>query len=426
MLHRATTTIGKTVQKVASARGGGSALPGLVIEKLNPHFLPTALRSLPYGVVMVMGTNGKTTTTKVVTELLESTGLKVFSNPTGSNFTRGVTSAVLRASNKSGHLPHDIAVLELDEAHATHFIKSIQPDYVLCLNVMRDQLDRFGEIDYTASLIETVAKTAKKTVVLNRDDHRIARIAQTLAPNIGVEYFSRAEQLHSLFVSDDELHYVQPTAPSPENTSKDSVVLTQVDGQTASFAIGGSLYSKTLQLTGAYNFLNAAAALALVRIIKPDAAIPALLVALSAIRPAFGRGEKVLVEGDEVEIVLVKNPAGFRLALNSFNAHGTQTMIAINDQYADSRDVSWLWDVTFDSLQESGVAMVSGIRAYDMALRLHYDDVTVQAVEPDLAAALRTFLQTTKGSPKRIYCTYTFMLQLRKQLAKITNVERVK
>jgi UDP-N-acetylmuramyl tripeptide synthase len=153
-----------------------------------------------------------------------------------------------------------------------------------------------------------------------------------------------------------------------------------------------------------------------------------LLRELSEVKPAFGRGEAVNINGMPLEIVLVKNPSGFRLALTSYAARPAETMIAINDNYADGRDMSWLWDVEFASLKsdsaQAGVTMVSGIRAYDMALRLQYDDVTVSQVEPSLPAALDAFLRRSHGT-KRIYCTYTAMLTIRRQLAKSYTLEAI-
>ncbi len=150
-----------------------------------------------------------------------------------------------------------------------------------------------------------------------------------------------------------------------------------------------------------------------------------LIKRLEAITPAFGRGEKLVVGGQPLELVLVKNPGGFRLGLSSFPADGYATMIAINDNYADGRDMSWLWDVEFESLKANGVSHVTGIRAYDMAIRLQYDEVEIGFVEPKLSDALRHFIEQERATPKRIYCTYTAMLSLRKELSKITTVEVV-
>ncbi|MEP7369904.1 MAG: Mur ligase family protein, partial [Dermatophilaceae bacterium] len=140
---------GKAARAASRLRGGGSALPGLVVETVDPAFLTHAFVGLPRGVVVVTGTNGKTTTTKMLVAILREHGLSVFTNPTGSNFTRGVISAMLAEVPLSGRLKADIAVLELDEAHALKFAAAVRPAYSLLLNVARDQLDRFAEIDHT-------------------------------------------------------------------------------------------------------------------------------------------------------------------------------------------------------------------------------------------------------------------------------------
>lgn len=414
------TLLGKAVRYAARLRGGGSALPGLFVEKIDPDFVRRTLSQLPDGVVVVSGTNGKTTTTKMVVELLESQGLKVFTNRTGSNFIRGVAAALLEQVDTSGKLDADIAVLELDEAHGVHFVKTITPRYSLLLNVMRDQLDRFGEIDTTAKMLAKIAAATKEAVVINREDPRLCAIGRVLKDK-ELRYFGLSPQLQPHFPSDDEMHggnVVKKDIPEAD------VTLTAIKDNVAQFQFDGRVVSTPLKLQGIYNIYNAAAALALVRAIVPELNEEALLERLSKIQPAFGRGETLTIGGQPLELVLVKNPSGFRLGLKSFKPEGVATMIAINDNYADGRDMSWLWDIDFDSLRADGVAMVSGIRAFDMALRLQYEEVTISHVEPDSKKALQDFISGNEG-PKRIYCTYTAMLQLRQELSKITTVEQV-
>ncbi len=413
------TILGKTVKKVAGLRGGGSALPGLVVERIDPDFIKDTLAQLPLGVVVISGTNGKTTTTKMVVELLESQGLKVFTNRTGSNFTRGVAAALLSEMDIMGKLNSDIAVLELDEAHGVHFVDKITPKYSLILNVMRDQLDRFGEIDYTANLLRQIANATSNTVVLNREDYRIASIAKSLDKR-KIKFFGIDPKLAPLFPSDDDLHKktFKNTAPIDAD-----VVLNSFSGTNAIFIINGKKVKTELKINGIYNVFNAAAALTLVRaIINDETGQSNLIEALSGVEPAFGRGETLDVNGKPLELILVKNPSGFRLGLTSFDPKDYATMIAINDNYADGRDMSWLWDVDFSSLAANGVDQVSGIRAYDMALRLQYDKVPVRHVDIDLKKALEKFLLHSSRSPKRIYCTYTAMLEIRRQLSKIAKV----
>ncbi|MGB3945786.1 MAG: MurT ligase domain-containing protein [Candidatus Saccharimonadales bacterium] len=416
-----TTLLGKAVREVAKLRGGGSALPGLFVESIDKDFIRRCLEQLPEGVVVISGTNGKTTTTKMVVELLEGQGLKVFTNRTGSNFTRGVAAALLGSIDNRGTLDADIAVLELDEAHAVHFVSSIKPRFSLLLNVMRDQLDRFGEIDTTARMLNTVAEATSGTVVANREDPRLLSLSRNL-PTSKVKYFGLESSLRKMFPNDDEL---RGASERKHEYPEALCILEKLVDQTATFSIEGKQLTANLKLQGIYNVFNAVAAVSLVRVITGDAFdVSRIVESLETITPAFGRGEKLLVDNQPLELVLVKNPGGFRLALESFDPSSHSTMIAINDNYADGRDMSWLWDVDFKSLSP-GISHVSGVRAYDMALRLQYDEIVVGSVETDLKRALATFIQGNKDMPKRIYCTYTAMLSLRRELAKITEIEAI-
>lgn len=412
--------MGKAVRYAARLRGGGSALPGLFVEKIDRRFVPDTLATLSHGVVLISGTNGKTTTTKMVVELLESQGLRVFTNRTGSNFSRGVAAALLGEVDTRGRLHADIAVLELDEAHAVHFVDAVPPAFSLLLNVMRDQLDRFGEIDTTARMLEHIATATTQTVVINREDPRLLNIAVKLDKKVA--FYGLDPSLRILFPNDDDLHGANTKISKHPMAD---VVLESIDGN-ATFVIDEKRVTTPLKLDGVYNIFNAAAAIALVRTIMGNNLDQSALVErLAHVQPAFGRGEKLIVDGQSCELVLVKNPAGFRLGLHSFPPSGYATMIAINDNYADGRDMSWLWDVDFTSLKECGVAEVSGVRAYDMALRLQYDDVPVAHVDVDISRALNGFLSHNKSKPKRIYCTYTAMLAIRRKLAKKTTVEDI-
>ena len=414
------TLIGKTVKQAARLRGGGSALPGLVIEKIDPGFIARTLAQIPHGVVVISGTNGKTTTTKIVVELLEAAGLKVFTNRTGSNFSRGVAAALLGEVDMRGRLDADIAVLELDEAWAVKFVQLVPPRYSLLLNVMRDQLDRFGEIDTAAGFLAKIAQATTDTVVLNRDDPRIYRLHQQTAASVA--FFGTTDQLLELMPTDDALKTGQAQA---NQTTPADVLLADIDKQTATFQIDGAKHAVPMRLNGVYNLLNAAAALSLVRqIMREKAELTTLLGTLSDVAPAFGRGETIVIDGTPIELILVKNPSGFRLSLLSFADGTADTMIAINDNYADGRDISWLWDVDVSRLEQ--VAVVSGVRAHDMALRLEYDDITPEIIEPDLAAALEKLLAHHPRKPKHIYCTYTAMMRLRKLLSIKTDVEAIR
>ena len=336
---------------------------------------------------------------------------------------RGVAAALLGEMTLTGKLEADIAVLELDEAHAVHFVKAVKPDYALLLNVRRDQLDRFGEIDTTRRMLATVAAATTNTVVLNREDPRIRSLAENVQPGVKVNYYGLDESLRSYFPSDDEMRggtVAKATLPEAD------VTLTAFSGTSATFDLAGVERVGEINLYGIYNIFNAAGAMALTRAVMGEKLNEDKLIAeLAKITPAFGRGETLNVNGRPLQLLLVKNPSGFRLSLASANADDYATMITINDQYADGRDVSWLWDVDFDSLRGTGVQMVSGVRAWDMALRLEHDGVKVDEVDENLADALKQFIASSGDAPMRIFCTYTAMLALREELAKITDVEKV-
>ena len=426
--------LGQGVRWASSLRGGGSAFPGLVMEKLHPGFVAEELAKLPHGVVVISGTNGKTTTTKMAVQLLRSQGLRVFTNRTGSNFVRGVAASLLAEMNAFGRLDADVAVLELDEAHAVHFVRQVKPRYALLLNVMRDQLDRFGEIDTTRRMLSQVAKATTGTVVLNREDPRIASLADDVAADATVEWFGLSDALRPMFPSDDDMRDVlrqtedvalDSERPSAARPAAD-VVLNAVKANSVELDVHGEQHTATIDLYGVYNQYNAAAALALtLQVLGDSADVASLVDELSRVTPAFGRGETVTVDGKPLQLLLVKNPAGFRLSLASASAEDYATMVAINDAYADGRDVSWLWDVDFDSLRSGGVDIVSGVRAWDMALRLDYDLVAVRSVETDLETALKQFIAGSGNRPMRIFCTYTAMLSLRKILGGMTHVDAI-
>lgn len=421
------TVIGKSVRALAQARGGGSALPGLFVEKIDPDFTQRTLSQLPRGVVLVSGTNGKTTTTKMVVELLEGQGLRVFTNRTGSNFTRGVAAALLGEIDTHGRINADIAVLELDEAHAVHFVRAVKPRYALLLNVMRDQLDRFGEIDKTAQLLHVIAENTTDGIVINRDDPRLGSGTFVGDLDVPLRSYGVHPELLRLFPSDDAMRQDSDDFAHASTLYVDDTSLESIEGQRAVIAYDGIDHDITLKLKGIYNVQNATGAVALTRLVMGDALDDTrMLASLANVTPAFGRGESIEIDGRECELVLVKNPAGFRLSLKSFAPAGHATMIAINDEYADGRDMSWLWDVEFESLRELGVYEISGVRAYDMALRLQYDEVEIKEVEPDLKTALDRVLTGNPDMPVRIYCTYTAMLALRRELAKRTTVETIR
>lgn len=396
-------------------RSGGT-LPGYVAEKLSPNLLTRKLSSLSGGVIVISGTNGKTTSTKMLTALLASQ-YKILTNPTGSNFTRGVVASVVINASFFGKLNFDYAVIELDEAYAAKFVEKVQPDYSLILNVSRDQMDRFGEIDYTAKLLQKVVASTTKQVFLNADDRRV--ISLQSAANCPVKTFGVSKELASIFVSDDELHSKEF---STRQHGVDAELVNLEDGITT-IKIDHQTLKLKLNFFGVYNSQNATA----VTLVAQSLGLKVKNIEniLGSIQPAFGRGEIINYGKQKIILQLVKNPSGFRQALmGGEQMIADQIVIAINDNYADGRDVSWLWDVEFEGKLNSKLVVTSGSRAYDMALRLAYDEIEIGMVKPNLNELVDSLKPNQKGITL-IYTTYTAMLKLRSILATKTTVERI-
>ena len=393
----------------------GNALPGLVVEKLFPRYLTRAMAALPEGVVVVTGTNGKTTTTKMVATILAEK-YRVLTNDTGSNFVRGAITATVEHAGWSGRLPYDVAVFELDEAWAVRFVKAVPPRRALLLNVMRDQLDRFGEIDMTARLLGKVAAAATGHVVLNRDDDRIAALAAQTGAQ--VSYYGVSRDLREFFPTDEEL-YGGPVHHSEQQTSAELLRLPGAETPLR-MRIGATEHDIDLRAEGPHNAQNATGAAALALSFGLDDATVA--TGLTAVSPAFGRGQRFTVDGRSVVLQLVKNPAGFRQTLRTLDTTvADAVVIVINDDYADGRDVSWLWDVDFARLGERPARIsTSGTRAADMAVRLRYDDVTSTEVEPDPEKAVRAAVSAIGPEDTVVvFSTYTAMWALHAILLRI-------
>lgn len=415
--------IGKITMRLLHLTGRtGSALPGLVVERINPNILQRTLGKLPAGIIIISGTNGKTTTTKILTSLLEAQGLRVLTNKTGSNFVRGIISSIVQHAHLSGKLDYDIAVFEQDEAYAVHLAKRIKPRGVIALNVMRDQMDRFGEIDTTSKLLQQLVASATEWVVLNGNDDRIS----CLKPATGVKkyWYAHSPALQADFLTDDQLYdaekavYHCAAKPYAElQAYGDGTVTLKLDGETRRYEY---------ELGGSHNAINIVAALTALHATLPHEDPAKTAKAITRLEPAFGRGEVfALADGTQVTLQLIKNPAGFTHALRMVDVKKYAVAgIVINDEYADGRDVSWLWDVNFDILQKKvDTILTGGTRAADMALRLKYDQVATKEIIAELPQFVLVLNKAGKSSGGRVilFCTYTAMLELRELYKRYSN-----
>jgi len=415
---------------------GGSALPGLIADKLDPA-LATKLSKRFKSITLITGTNGKTTTTKMLVEIVRADGQKVITNQSGSNLKRGITSKLIEEASIFGRIDADVAVFEVDEASLPGVAAVLEPTQVAILNLFRDQLDRYGELDSTANILGGVLTAHKRAqVLLNADDPLVASLADRAGSHVeffGVESSDIERLAHD--ATADSAH--SPYDGTPLEYSKNWFGhLGHYSSQDGKFARPAAQYSLKqkgmeldmkladqklvvkLPLPGLYNAYNALAATAMAA--KMGVKIDVIKSTLESTRAAFGRVEHFTYKDRQVYLLLIKNPTGFNQVIQTFvkkHKNNSQIMLAINDNFADGRDVSWLWDAAVEEIAGSQPIVVSGTRAYDMAVRLKYAD-RASDVHQDLQGAFeRAIRQTPKEGTLYVLPTYTAMMSLRKWLA---------
>jgi UDP-N-acetylmuramoylalanine-D-glutamate ligase len=377
-------------------RDGGSAVPGLVVNKLAPGFLASTLNSFPGGLVIVSGSSGKSTTTKMLVAILEAHGKSIFTNPSTANIAQGLTSALLERADLRGRIGAEIGVLEMDEGHGARIAPTLEPSVVLLTNVMTDQIDRFHDSEKVAAMLATIAKRSTGSVIVNADDAMLVDVADGVTARV-VRYGVSAEVLAA---NTRGLGYTRTAADRLAPGA--GTVVTAVQGRTANLTLPGTPtrsatdISISLPARGTHYAVDAAAALSCAATVLGDEFDASVAAAtLSAVQPVFGRGEIVTVRGQQVEFVLVQNPASFQLNVDSLERGIDQVLVAVG---SDVRDPSYLWPV--DSSPLGRVVTVTGSKAHEIALQLAYQGVMIGEVNPDLASALDAFFALpapTKG-----------------------------
>ncbi|HAX82668.1 MAG TPA: DUF1727 domain-containing protein, partial [Actinobacteria bacterium] len=370
-----------------------------VIEKL--------VVGLRDGVVVVTGTNGKTTTAKMIGAMLTASGRVVLANRTGSNLARGL-AAELAGAWRGGHIGADVAVFEIDEAAVRHLGPRLGARVIVVTNLARDQLDRYGELVTTAGHVAAAVATSG-TAVLSADDPMVAALA---ADHHGpVAWFGAVPAIRAAMPDDRALHGGSDATPPGIVDSLLTRAAAAGDGEAITVVIDGREVSVTLQVPGVYNGYNAAAALLAIARLGLDPVAAA--TALAAMAPAFGRGQVVEYRGRRVKVVLVKNPAGLNQAIRLLcdDPAPRRVLIAINDNIADGRDVSWLWDASVEYLAQTPHSYgAGGVRAADMALRFKYAGVEAW-FETDPRTALERLVDAAEpGATVYLVPTYTAML----------------
>jgi UDP-N-acetylmuramyl tripeptide synthase len=422
---------------------GGTALPGKVALKICPDILQVLARNVK--TVVITGTNGKTTSSRMVEQMLAEAGLKYFANRSGANLIQGITAEFAAHATITGKAKCGCAVIECDEGASKQVCGYINPAVVLVTNIFGDQLDRFGDVMTTLEKVKAGVKNSPEAVIcLNADCSLSASIAREIENPVifyGVEteiYRERVSEnsdaAHCVFCrARYEYDYVTYghlggfkcprcgySRPEPRVAVK-KILRQDAEGTTVEMLVDGQPLVTDIGIPGGFNIYNAAAAMAValaLGIPKETAAR-----ALAGVQSGFGRMEKLTLGGVSARMILVKNPAGCNQVLNFLASMEEEAIfvICLNDNVGDGRDVSWIWDAGFEILPAmSGrlsKVIASGIRADEMALRLKYAGLPQEMMEviPDYDMLIEAM--TGQDRPVIIMPTYSAMMELREKIA---------
>jgi UDP-N-acetylmuramyl tripeptide synthase len=419
--------------------GGGTTIPGKLLAQLDPGAIDRLAAGLRAGTAIVSATNGKTTTTAMAAEILRPR-YRLAHNSAGANLVSGVASALLADPDA------ELGLFEVDEGALPELLRRLQPHAVCLGNLFRDQLDRYGELELVAERwrdavgglpeeatrvfnaddpqLAAVAEARPRSVAFGLDDPRVARPALQHAADskycvrCGTPYVYAAAYVGHL--GDYRCPRGHHERPQLEVAGRD-VALHGLESASFSLEMPEGSRQIELRLPGLYNVYNAVAAAALARALGAE--LDEIAAGLARFSAAFGRFERISVGDKQILLLLIKNPAGANEAVRTLVDGGAPhvLVVALNDEIADGRDVSWIWDVDFEPLLPGLERLVaSGARAAELALRFRYGGLDEDAIElePDLGAALDRGLELTPAGGELVLLpTYTAMLGLQRLLA---------
>lgn len=415
-------------------RSSGTSFVGLIVLKICPNFLSYCANYVKKDIITITGTNGKTTTAGLISSIL-CEDQKVVHNEQGANMLTGVTNAL--ALEILPFKRFDYYVLESDEAYLTKLYDYLPSNYLLVTNLFRDQLDRYGELDTTARKIqEAIDKNPNLKLLLNADDPIVTNLGENRekiyfgfdkveivsnavashapAENVNCPACKEALKYADRFFAQQGHYYCDCGYKRPQcNYSGDAKIFDDYSIIKV-YTIKGD-YEFKFGLIGLYNAYNALAAISLGLELGYDQ--NQIQSALNSYQSIFGRAEKLIIQGHQVLVQLIKNPTGASEVLKTVDL-SSNILIMINDNYADGRDVSWLWDADFEFLKDTkNPITVSGWRAKDMAVRLKYAgiDTSKIVVIPDIDHAIEHLLSSLDINEKiTILPTYTALLKMQK------------
>ncbi len=372
----------------------GSSGPGSVAMKISPGLVKRLASQVRHEIIAVCGTNGKTTTNNLLCELLESAGNKVVCNRVGANMLPGVACSFIAKARINGRLDCDYAAIECDEASLRHIVNHIKPDKIVVTNLFRDQMDRYGETEMTAQLLnEAIEKVPDTTLILNADDPLCVLLGKGrkclyygIDQNYGISSEGETHEGKTCPVCGAELnydyyHYSQLgifNCPGCDfarpNCDYGVRNVNLQNGLAFDVVHSGSSINLSLNYRGFYNIYNVVASFCAYH----SAGLPTQTInkVYNSYKPQIGRMEAFNIGGKTVILNLSKNPAGFNQAISTLvsDKRTKDVLISVNDNPSDGRDISWLWDMNCENLKNANVNTVyaSGMRKYDVAIRLKY------------------------------------------------------
>jgi lipid II isoglutaminyl synthase (glutamine-hydrolysing) len=404
-------------------RGSGTSLPGLFIEKYIPWILGYFNGRFDE-IIMITGTNGKTTTRALISHIYEANDVNVVTNRGGANIFRGIASSLVLDVDIWGRTKSKTLILEVEEATLPKLTKYIRPDKLVFTNIFRDQLDAYGEIDNTLNFFKTAIANCGENlqIIINQDDNKLLSIVSAdkratlfgLGDSIQKPQFEKSDK--TINVSPVSVYLAKRTILQTSN-------FTDIEIENA-----GKNHVISTQLPGNYNIYNILAAIAIAYPVFGESSFEPI----SHFQPVFGRGEEIQLDKAKLYMHLVKNPAGFDEVLNYIHSTNQSKPIniafLINDNIADGKDMSWLWDINIENFinnQKISHVYTGGQRGMDMMLRMEYAgaSVNIENHYSNIEKMVDDFSKTDKIY--YILSTYTALLKARSILEQYTTLTKI-
>lgn len=389
-------------------------------------------------IIAVTATNGKTMTNNAISYVLEKAGKKVLCNKEGNNMETGILSTLLKNCTLSGKIKSDFLVFEVDEGYIPVVFKYLKLDTLVVLNFFRDQLDRNGEVESLILKINEFLKTYKNNLVLNSDDPNVSRLAQANPDNQNVYYFSVEKYKYATKNMSEagegkfcpfcktklEYEYYQyshvgkfvcPNCHFGDNEIYK--IAKNVDLENRTFTVNDVTY-KT-QFNSIYNIYNFTAVISVCSLYNIDTSI--IKNSLSTFVLNNGRLEHLIIKNTPTIINLAKNPTGSNVSLRILNEDmdEKELLFVLNDNLADGHDVSWIWDINFDNLNNVSRIITSGNRAYDIAIRIKTSGFDFNKIEPYLNLQEAVNALYKNSTKKYIIANYTALQPTRNEILKL-------